>query len=227
MSRAEPGAVDIRALASAVSEAFPNLDATDRRIAMATYRVLAGGSKAATPRAVAEATNLATDDVAARMAGWPAVFRDPYGAIIGFWGLSATEVSPHTVEFGGVRLWAWCAWDTLFLPARLGSPLHVRSLCPVTGRTIELDVAPRRIEKASRDIVVSFLSPDNRFDGDVITGFCHYIHFFASRTAGDEWVARHPYTFLLTLSEAFELARLANDVFADALPDSMHGDKSR
>ena len=58
--------------------------------------------------------------------------------------------------------------------------------------------------------MVSFLSPEGRFDGNVITSFCHFIHFFASRRAGEQWIARHPGTFLLSLADAFELARLSN-----------------
>ena len=226
MNRAHPKTVDIHALAAAVNGAFPSLDATDRRIAMATYRVLARGVTATTA-AVADTAGVAAADVAARMAHWPAIFRDNSGAVVGFWGLSYTEVSPHTIQLDGVKLWAWCAWDTLFLPARLGSQLHIRSICPVTGRTIEIDVAPDRIVQAPSDVAVSFLNPDNRFDGDVITGFCHFIHFFASRAAGVEWVAKHSGTFLLSLAEAFELARLVNDRFADALPPLTHGDQPR
>jgi alkylmercury lyase len=209
--------IDIRALSASLNGAFPRLDGTDQRIAIATYRLLARG-RAATTHEISKTVGLAGDELAARMRTWPAVFRDGSGAVVGFWGLSPSDVSPHTLDLNGVQLWAWCAWDTLFLPARLGSRIHVRSLCPVTHETIELDVEPDRIEEAPKDVVVSFLSPDNRFDGDVITNFCHFIHFFASRGAGEQWVAAHSHTFLLSLSEAFELARLANGLFADVLP---------
>jgi hypothetical protein len=39
---------------------------------------------------------------------------------------------------------------------------------------------------------VSFLTPDQGFDADVIQSFCHFVHFFASREAGETWTAEHP-----------------------------------
>ena len=66
-------------------------------------------------------------------------------------------------------------------------------------------------------VVVSFLSPERRFDGNVITSFCHFVHFFASRQGGEQWVERHPGTFLLSLPDAIELARLSNLMLAKAI----------
>jgi hypothetical protein len=43
---------------------------------------------------------------------------------------------------------------------------------------------------------------------DVINSFCHYVLAFASLDAADEWVAKNPGTFVLSLDEAFELGRL-------------------
>lgn len=63
----------------------------------------------------------------------------------------------------------------------------------------------RRADPA--DAVVSFLSPDEPWADDVITSFCHYVLFFSSPEAGARWVAEHPGTFVLTLTEAFELGR--------------------
>jgi alkylmercury lyase-like protein len=52
----------------------------------------------------------------------------------------------------------------------------------------------------------------------MIENFCHFVHFFASRQAGEQWTGRHPGTFLLTLGEAAGLAARANRrVFPDAL----------
>jgi alkylmercury lyase len=89
---------------------------------------------------------------------------------------------------------------------------------PGHKKTIELRVAPDRVESVTPDgAVVSFLSPERRFDGDVITSFCHFIHFFASRAAGVRWIERHPGTFLLSLRDAVELARLSNLTLAPGI----------
>lgn len=62
------------------------------------------------------------------------------------------------------------------------------------------------------------LKPDGPFDSGVIQSFCHFVHFFASRQAGQQWAAGHPRTFLLTLGEAADLAARANQrMFPDAL----------
>lgn len=44
----------------------------------------------------------------------------------------------------------------------------------------------------------------------MIESFCHFVHFFASREAGEAWADAHQGTFLLSLDEAFELGRLVN-----------------
>jgi alkylmercury lyase len=202
--------IDLRALSDALSGALPRLDAIDQRIVIATYRVLAHGLPASTEEigAVADSTPA---EVEHRLGAWPAVFRDSEGRVVGFWGLTVNEMPPHELKVGDVKLWAWCAWDTLFLPARLGAVLEVRSVCPITGETVELRVAPDHVESVEPDsVVVSFLSPERRFDGDVITSFCHFIHFFASQRAGEQWIEWHPGTFLLSLADAVELARLSN-----------------
>ena len=202
--------VDIRGLADALSGAFPPLDATDQRIAIAIYRLLARGHAASAAEAAA-AVNVTPTEVTKRMDVWRALFRDDEGRVVGFWGLTVNEMPPHELLANDVKLWAWCAWDTLFLPARLGAIVQVRSVCPVTRKTVGLQITPDRIESVVPDgVVVSFLNPDQRFDGDVITSFCHFIHFFASPQAGQHWIEHHPGTFLLSLSEAFELAQLSN-----------------
>jgi alkylmercury lyase len=150
------------------------------------------------------------------------VFFDELGRVIGFWGLTVAELAPtHRLEVNGRSLFAWCAWDTLFLPGLLSAPAHVTSTCPTTGETISLDVTPERVVTSSHGgAVVSFLLPERGFDADVLQAFCHFVHFFASPAAGEAWSARHPGTFLLSLDDAFELGRLVNGL---NFPDTIGG----
>ena len=126
--------------------------------------------------------------------------------------MTIRRLSPmHRLEVDERELFAWCAWDTLFLPGILGTTARVESVCPTTGETISLVVSPRAVLETSHPAaVVSFLTPDRRFDVDVIQSFCHFVHLFVSRDAGDAWTANHPGTFLLTLDDAFELGRQVN-----------------
>jgi alkylmercury lyase len=205
------GSDRVETLAAAVARAAPDFDDQQQRIAVEVYRRLASGSPA--PAAdIAERAGSATQRVEELLASWPGVFRDGEGRVIGFWGLSITKLSPtHRLEVEGRELFAWCAWDTLFLPGILDAIARVDSSCPTTSETISLVVSPREILKTTHPAaVVSFLLPNRDFDADVIQSFCHFVHFFASREAGEAWTAEHPNTFLLSLEEAFELGRLVN-----------------
>jgi len=206
-------------LADQIATALGDLDPAGQRLAIALYRLLAAGRPVAAAD-LAAAAGLPEPEVAATLDGWPAVFTDSRGRITGFWGLAIDELSPaHRYECGGRVLYAWCAWDTLFLPARLGQAARVTSACPATGEPIELTVTPEGPTEISHpDAVVSFLPPGGPFDSGVIESFCHFVHFFASRQAGEQWAAGHPGTFLLTLGEAADLAARANRrMFPDVL----------
>ena len=200
-------------LATAVAKAVPDSDEEGQRIAIAVYRRLAEGSPAPAPD-VAERAGASVRKVEELLARWPGVFLDTRGRVVGFWGLTIHRLSPtHRLDADGQELFAWCAWDTLFLPGILDRKLAVQSMCPATKETITLVVSPSEIVEASHPRgVVSFLLPDRDFDADVIQSFCHFVHFFASEEAGETWTAQHPGTFLLSLQDAFELGRRVNQI---------------
>jgi alkylmercury lyase len=206
-------------LADAIATALGALDLAGQRLAIALYRLLAAGRPVAAAD-LAAVTGLPEPSVAGTLGSWPAVFTEGQGRVTGFWGLAISELSPaHQYQSGGQVLYAWCAWDTLFLPGRLGQTAHVTSTCPVTGELIELSITPDGVTEASHpEAVVSFLRPDGPFDAGVIESFCHFVHFFARRQAGEQWTAGHPGTFLLPLGEAADLAARGNRrMFPDVL----------
>jgi alkylmercury lyase len=201
----------LETLAEAVARAEPYFDEPSRRVALATYRRLAQGTPAPVDE-VAERAGESAELVERLLGSWPGVFRDDRGDVVGFWGLTIGKLVPtHAIEVEGRRLLAWCAWDTLFLPGILGTEAGVESTCPVTKETISLVVRLDGVRETSHpQAVVSFLLPSTAFDADVIQSFCHFVHFFASRDAGESWTAEHQGTFLLSLEDAFELGRLVN-----------------
>ena len=141
---------------------------------------------------------------------WPAVYFDDEKNVAGFWGLALGEM-PHRFKVDGRQLYTWCAWDSLFIPELLGKTAEVESTCPISGEIISLTVSPTRVENVSpKSAKVSFLNPTTSFDMNVIAGFCHYVLFFNSEESGNEWIANHKDTFLLTLDEAHEIGRVTN-----------------
>lgn len=142
------------------------------------------------------------------------VYPDDQGRVLGFGGL-ATAPMHHRFEVDGRTLWTWCAWDGLFIPEILGRPARVTSPDPENGKVVWLLVSADRIESAEpEDAVVSFLLPGaHDFDtsaANVMAKFCHFVFFFASRSSGERWVAKHPGTFLYSVDEAFALAKRLN-----------------
>ncbi len=118
----------------------------------------------------------------------------------------------HQIEVNGQPLYAWCAIDTLFLPALLQHPAHIISTCPTTGRQIELTVTPTGItavEPAQTvvSVIVPGLTPSCKRgaksgpQGPV----CSTMHFFASPEAATAWVSIQQGVAILSLVEAWQL----------------------
>ena len=157
---------------------------------------------------LADAFGSSATEVNARLAEVPGVYRDDEGRVVGLWGLSVVEM-PHRLHVDDRELYAWCAWDTLFLPIVLGEEVAVESTCPTTGEPITLTVSPHGFRDVSpSSAVMSFLRPrEGGFTGDVIGSFCHFVHYFASPDAAEGWVADHEGTFQISIEDGFELAR--------------------
>lgn len=202
--------VDQGALVRLFTEAFPALDADGQQLALTLYRLLAS-ARPVSPARLASALDRPVEDVQRLLGQWPGVFKDDEGRIIGFWGLTVEEM-PHRLEVNENTVYAWCAWDTLWLPALLDATVNVTSRCAQTGEPVRLCVSPGRVESAEpASVVVSFLKPDVReLREHATTSFCHYVHFFRDRQGGERWIAAHPGTFLLSLEAAFELGRRVN-----------------
>ncbi len=55
--------------------------------------------------------------------------------------------------------------------------------------------------------------------------FCHYVHFFSSAEAGGKWTAEHPGTFIMSIDDAYNLARVKNETqYRDVLGRSGRGE---
>ncbi len=191
-------------------ELFPALGDDARRLSLAVYRELACGQPLALSR-LAKRAGLDEAVVMAQLKQWPGVFYDEEQRIVGYWGLSLSRMA-HRFMVNGRDLYTWCAWDSLFIPQLLGHTAHVESVCPVTRQTIRLTVSPQGIERLQpATAVMSLMVPsDADVMQNIVTRFCHYVHFFASQDAGASWVTRNLGTFLLSVAQAQALGRLKN-----------------
>lgn len=198
--------IDLAELDRALADAAPRLDRTGRQVAVATYRTLALGRPASAGHIAATA---GSEEATVRhvLDGWPAVFRDEAGDVIGFWGLAVAEM-PHRLRIGDRDLYAWCAWDPLFL-ARIVGPMTVATDDPESGETIAYRLGSDGAisELSHPSSVLSFLQPDRGWDDHVMATFCHYVLHFSGPETARRWSDRHEGTFVLDLDTGLELAR--------------------
>ena len=182
------------------------------------------GGKPVTASDLASSVGVDQASVEAAIDRWPGVFRDRRGRIIGFWGL-AVRGMPHRMSTDAGDITTWCALDPLLIAPLVSERARVESNDPVTRAPISLTVTPGGVvDVQPSSALVSMIAPEGRFGHDIVESFCHFVHFFASERSGQQWVARHPGTFLLSVDEAFEVAtRSWQALFRDALARSGDG----
>lgn len=195
--------------------AMPGYTPEEQRTAIVLLRELAKGE----PVAAADLANILDvpsgeaqrllSDSALR----PFVYTGTDGRIEGFWGLS-TKPTQHRFMAGGRVLWTWCAQDSLFLPELLGETARIESTDPETGDPVRLTISPDRIEAAEPEgIAVSWVDMESvelTSITRILATACHFIFFFADRESGERWVTSHSNAMLLSLDEAYALARRQN-----------------
>ena len=191
---------------------FPDGTAISKKILLNLYRMVAEG-KPVQKQALASRLHLDVLEVTKVLDRLPPsnIVYNAAGDITGYRGLGQ-EKNRHQLLAGETRLYAWCAFDCLFLPELLQCKLEVTSSCPETGQEIKLTLSPDAIvETQPNNIFVSFVTPDmNAYKDDLQGNFCCHVNFFSSEEAGKAWTIRNDGTVLLPLEEAFALAHIRN-----------------
>jgi alkylmercury lyase len=113
----------------------------------------------------------------------------------------------HQLEVDGVTLYAWCAIDTLFLPAYIGKPAKVTSTCPTTNTVISLTVTPEGIETYEPPQAVLSIMTAQGCTSGIEGTFCGQVYFFANAEAAKTWIGERPDFVILTVPEAYQLAQ--------------------
>ena len=208
-------------LAATIAGCFPTLNAVEQRLSVELYRLLADGQPV--PRAtIAENLGMHVDTVNRILDGWPGVFSDWQQRVVGYWGLAIPTAysGPHRLKMNHRTLSAWCAWDTLFLPQLVAHTAEIESTSPDDAGIMRLTITPQQVERVEPvEAQMSFLLPDpSEVQKNVITSFCHFVHFFPSRQAAESWTSKHAGTFVVSIHEAHILAHLKNEAqYSDVL----------
>ena len=193
-----------------LSELFVQFDDKGRKTAKAVFDELSSG-KPAQLVAISKRSGLSSEETRSILNDWPGVFYDENDAdtVIGFWGLTPNPVSQHKIVVDDVELYAWCAWDTLFIPIILGKECEVHSVSQETGEPVRLTVGPNGIVSAEpKSIHVSFVLPKSEdFGKNVINSFCHFVFFFSDKKSGERWAEGREDVFILTLEDAVKAAQ--------------------
>jgi hypothetical protein len=124
---AETTTVSLDALDAALDAATPRLSEDEQRLAAVVLRLLSAGEPVTIPAAAAAGMPRARAEPVLR--SWPGVFWDGRGRVTGMWGLALAEM-PHHIRRAGIALYAWCAWDPLFLARVIGDLRSAASACP-------------------------------------------------------------------------------------------------
>ena len=144
--------------------------------------------------------------------------RDENGNFVGIMGMSLNKTS-HRFHLKDTRLFAWCAMDTLVLPAMLNQTAAIESKSPVSGQIVRLTVSPRKVEEFEpAGAVLSFVvvEPEDANMNSVESiwsTFCHHIYFFASREEAEQWAGSRKDIEVLTVEQAFELGKMLSSEF--------------
>ena len=181
----------------------------------AALRLLADGQPV-DPARIASATGQPVEEVEAWLARMATAGYeiDEDGRLVG----AALTLYPtaHQIRVRGNDLYAWCGFDTLFLPILLDEPAAVSSTCPVTGRRITLNVGangePVNVEPPTT--MAAIVGPDVLDACDSAgptSAICTQMPLLADPEAGQEWVQDRPGVAVVDLATAATLARAYAD----------------
>ena len=192
-------------------EQMSPLEPLDQQLAVHLYRQLATGVPVDLQRLLESTASTADEFSSALDRLSPEIKRAASGEIVAFAGLSLIP-TPHMLLYEGRTLYAWCAWDALFIPHLLGGSVQVSSKDPVSDSSIRVAVQlEQRVSAVPRETVVTFPEPTeidtHLLAADTVGAFCSFVHFFESKETAGSWIEQHGFgkVLILDLKTAFEL----------------------
>jgi alkylmercury lyase len=130
---------------------------------------------------------------------------DGEGRLVG--GVLSLLPTEHKVRVNDNDLYAWCAYDAVFIPGVIGKTARIESRDPVNGEIIRMTITPDGvIDLDPTDSVISVVNPDMG-DAGPDGPRCSQMLFFSSRKSAGTWQKDHPDVEILTVEEVFEIAQ--------------------
>lgn len=197
-------------LVEVLRPSFPSLDRDGQKVSVEIYRLLAQGQPVVRGQ-LADRVQMPLATVNEMLGRWWGIDYDDRNRIAGYWGLTIRPTQ-HRLEVNGQTLYAWCAWDTLFIPEILKASACIESASPATKTTVRLKLSPEGVQEVEPvGAVMSFVTPETaKVKQNVVAHFCHFVYFFESMDAGMAWTSKQPGTFLLSIDDAYALGRKIN-----------------
>ncbi len=192
---------------------LPELKKEERQISKFLYQKLALG-KSIPIETIANELQIPIQDIQVHLKQMAYVEYSATGEISAYRGVTLNQTK-HYVFHNNVKIYTWCAFDTLFLADLLVEPVSIFSNCPACGKAISCKVTDRNlISSKDSDIVMSFIIPDKvDFCDDLQNAFCCKVYFFCNQQCGSEWINLSPEIAFFNLAESLVIAQERNRQF--------------
>jgi len=127
---------------------------------------------------------------------------DEHDNLVAFSGLSL-KPTQHQFNVNGVKLFAWCAVDTIMFAKWLEIEAEVQTNDPLDGSLINLRIKGDQLLSTSHEAVyVSWL--DSVDTCNIRVSFCDHVSFFAHQHTAQKWLENNKEGKILTINEFYD-----------------------
>jgi alkylmercury lyase len=180
----------------------------DLRVTVKTIQELAEGN-AISPVRLAEIWEMSLEQVHIVLDQAAAAGRaelDAQGNLVA--GVLSLVPTAHRISMDGKQLYAWCAYDAIYIPGVVGKSAQITSRDPETGDSIKISITPLGVAQVRPEgTVVSVVGPDEDTRGGAASPRCSRMLFFGSRDSADRWLQGRSGIAVLSVEEVYEIAR--------------------
>jgi alkylmercury lyase len=123
-------------------------------------------------------------------------------------GVLSLVPTPHRISMDRKRLYAWCAYDAIYIPGVVGKSAHIASSDPETGESIAISITPSGVAQIRPEgTVVSVVGPEEDARGGAGSPRCSQMLFFGSRETADQWLQGRSGISILSVEDVYEIAK--------------------